>query len=170
MNPRNVPVEVHEQKFPILVERLEFIPDSGGAGKFRGGVGIRKDIRALNPMKLINLTDRNKFASYGLFGGKHGSKGSTKLKRGSEWMNLHSKGVYDINPEEVVSFSISGGGGYEDPMERDVQRVLKDVMGGYISIEGARRDYGVTIDSQTMTVRFEETEKIRQNKGEKNVR
>jgi N-methylhydantoinase B len=167
MNPRNVPVEVHEQKFPILVERLEFIPDSGGAGKFRGGIGVRKDIRALSRMKLLNLTDRCKFAPYGLFEGKHGAKGSTVLKRGLEETPLNSKGMYDLNPGDVVSFSISGGGGYGDPMERDVQMVLKDVIGGYISVEGARRDYGVVIDPETMTINFEETQEKRRKAGKR---
>lgn len=150
MNPRNVPVEAHEQKFPILVERLQFIPDSGGAGKFRGGVGVRKDIRILAKMKLFNLTDRCKFAPYGLFGGKPGAKGATLLRRGSEEIPLHSKGTYQLEPEDVVSFNICGAGGYGNPQEREPRLVLKDVTGGYVSIEGAERDYGVVINRQTM--------------------
>lgn len=170
MNPRNVPVEAHEQKFPIVVESLEFIPDSGGAGKFRGGVGVRKDIRLLSKMKLYNLTDRCRFAPYGLFGGKPGAKGATLLRRGSEIIPLHSKGIYDLHPEDVVSFIISGAGGYGNPVERDLQRVLKDVAGGYVSVEGARMDYGVIIDPATMTVDHEATKKLRQTPEERNDR
>ena len=162
MNPRNVPVEAHEQKFPLLVECLEFIPDSGGAGKFRGGIGVRKDIRALNKMKLFNLTDRFRFAPYGLFGGKPGAKGATLLKRGPKEIPLHSKGAYNLEPEDVVSFIISGAGGYGNPIERDVQMVLKDVLGGYVSVEGARKDYGVVIHPGSLTVDLEETKKLRQ--------
>jgi N-methylhydantoinase B len=150
MNPRNVPVEAHEQKFPILVERLQFIPDSGGAGKFRGGVGVRKDIRILAKMKLFNLTDRCKFAPYGLFGGKPGAMGATLLRRGSEEIPLHSKGTYNLEPEDVVSFNICGAGGYGNPQEREPRLVLKDVTGGYVSIEGAERDYGVVINRETI--------------------
>jgi N-methylhydantoinase B len=153
MNPRNVPVEVHEQKFPVLVERLELIPDTGGAGKFRGGVGVRKQIRALSKMKLLNLTDRCKFAPYGLFGGKPGAKASTVLRRGDDEIPLHSKEVYDLNTGDVVRFSISGAGGYGEPRARDLDRVVKDVAEGYVSIEGARKDYGVVIDPETMTVK-----------------
>lgn len=165
MNPRNVPVEAHEQKFPLLVECLEFIPDSGGAGKFRGGVGVRKDIRALNKMKLFNLTDRFRFAPYGLFGGKPGAKGATLLKRGPEEIHLHSKGAYNLEPKDVVSFIVSGAGGYGNPIERDVQMVLKDVLGGYVSVEAAREDYGVVIHPENLTVDLEETKKLRQTFG-----
>lgn len=165
MNPRNVPVEAHEQKFPILVECLQFIPDSGGPGKFRGGVGVRKDIRTLSKMKLFNLTDRFRFAPYGLFGGKSGAKGATVLRRGSEEIPLHSKGAYNLEQGDVVSFVISGAGGYGNPMERDVQMVLKDVVGGYVSVEGARKDYGVVIHPENLTVDPEETQKLRRKYG-----
>ena len=166
MNPRNVPVEAHEQKFPILVECLQFIPDSGGPGKFRGGVGVRKDIRTLSKMKLFNLTDRFRFAPYGLFGGKSGAKGATVLRRGSEEIPLHSKGAYNLEQGDVVSFVISGAGGYGNPMERDVQMVLKDVAGGYVSVEGARKDYGAVIHPENLTVDPEETQKLRRKYGE----
>jgi N-methylhydantoinase B len=166
MNPRNIPVEAHEQKFPILVECLQFIPDSGGPGKFRGGVGVRKDIRTLSKMKLFNLTDRFRFAPYGLFGGKSGAKGATVLRRGSEEIPLHSKGAYNLEPGDVVSFVISGAGGYGNPMERDVQMVLKDVVGGYVSVEGARKDYGAVIHPENLTVDPEETQKLRRKYGE----
>ena len=170
MNPRNVPVEAHEHKFPVVIERLEFIPDSGGAGKFRGGIGVRKDIRMLSKMKLYNLTDRCRFAPYGLFGGRSGDKGATRLRRGDEIIPLHSKGIYDLHPEDVVSFIISGGGGYGNPVERDPQRVLMDVAGGYVSVEGARMDYGVIIDPTTMTVDHEATSMQRQTTEERNER
>jgi N-methylhydantoinase B len=164
MNPRNVPVEVHEQKFPVLVERLELIPDTGGPGMFRGGVGIRKDIRPLSEMRLLNLTDRCKFAPYGLFGGKPGAKATTVLRRGSDEIPLHSKEGYDLFPGDVVSFSVSGAGGYGAPFERDPERVLRDVIRGYVSIQGGREDYGVVIDPETMTVDLEETNKLRYNR------
>jgi N-methylhydantoinase B len=170
MNPRNVPVEAHEQKFPILVECLEFIPDSGGAGKFRGGIGVRKDIRTLSKMKLFNLTDRVRFAPYGLFGGKPGAKGATLLKRGSKAIPLHSKGTYNLEPDDLVSFIVSGAGGYGNPIERDVQMVVKDVVGEYVSVEGARKDYGVVIDPKTITINHEETKKLRQTLEERNGR
>jgi len=168
MNPRNVPVEAHEQKFPILVERLQFIPDSGGPGKFRGGVGVRKDIKFLSKMKLFNLTDRFKFAPYGLFGGKPGAKGASLLIRDAEVVPLHSKGTYTLESGDVVSFIISGGGGYGSPMERDPQSVLKDVTGGYVSMEGAKRDYGVVINPENMNVDLEGTRTLRKFSGGQN--
>lgn len=116
-------------------------------------------------MKLFNLTDRVRFAPYGLFGGKPGAKGATFLKRGPEEIPLHSKGAYQLEPEDVVSFIVSGAGGYGNPMERDVQMVLKDVIGGYVSFEGARKDYGVVIHPENLTLDLEETQKLRQTFG-----
>jgi N-methylhydantoinase B len=129
-------------------------------------VGVRKDIRTLSKMKLFNLTDRFRFAPYGLFGGKSGAKGATVLRRGSEEIPLHSKGAYNLEPGDVVSFVISGAGGYGNPMERDVQMVLKDVVGGYVSVEGARKDYGAVIHPENLTVDPEETQKLRRKYGE----
>ena len=86
------------------------------------------------------------------------------------WGKSRRKGIYDLHPEDVVSFIISGGGGYGNPVERDPQRVLMDVAGGYVSVEGARTDYGVIIDPATMTVDHEATNKLRQTTEERNER
>lgn len=146
-NTRNIPVEIDETRSPIIVERVEFIPDSGGPGKFRGGCGLRKDIRLLaDSAVLSNLAERQKFPGYGVFGGRAGAPGQTILNPGPDQQVLGSKEIRKIGQGDLFSQRLNGAGGYGNPLERDPERVRRDVIGGYVTIEGARRDYGVVID------------------------
>ena len=143
MNCSNIPVEVHETHNPIRVRRLEFIQDSGGPGKWRGGCGLRKDIEMLNSTAVLShLGDRHRFPSYGLFGGKPGTLAETFLNPDGNAEPLHSKGMYDLKKGDVVSFRLSGAGGYGPVAERDPNAIAQDLAEGYISEEGAHRDYG----------------------------
>ncbi len=145
-NAANIPVEAQEANQPIVVERFELIGDSGGAGKFRGGCGVRRDLRLLGDEgKLTNLSDRQKFAPYGLGGGRPGRLGLTVLNPGPGEQIVHGKQSREFAYGDVVSFQQSGAGGYGDPFERDPRRVLDDVLDDYVSIEAARREYGVVI-------------------------
>ncbi len=141
----NVPVEIQEAQYPILVERLELIVDSGGAGRTRGGLSLRKDIRVLaDGVQLTNLTDRHRFGPYGLEGGHPGSLGTTILNPGAPGeQQLESKGVYLLNTGDVVSFQGSGSGGFGPPDERSRDAVRRDVEQGYVSPEAARALYGL---------------------------
>jgi N-methylhydantoinase B len=143
MNCANVPVEVHETNNPIRVHRLELITDSGGAGQFRGGAGLRKDVELLcDDATLSLLGERHKFQPYGLFGGEAGALARTVLTRDGATMELGSKQVLRLQRGDVVSFRLSGAGGFGDPRTRDPQRVRADVRNGYISAEKARDVYG----------------------------
>jgi N-methylhydantoinase B len=143
MNCSNIPVEVHETHNPVRVHRLEFIPDTGGAGKWRGGCGLRKDIELLNSTAVLShLGDRHRFQPYGLFGGQPGALGETLLNPAGNAQPLHSKGMYDLKQGDIVSFRLSGAGGFGPVAERDPDAVAKDVTDGYISAEGARDHYG----------------------------
>jgi N-methylhydantoinase B len=145
-NASNIPVEAQEANQPMLVERFELIRDSAGAGKFRGGCGIRRDLRLLaDEGKLTNLSDRQKFAPYGLGGGKSGKLGRTVLNPGPGEQVVHGKQSREFAYGDVISFQQSGAGGYGDPLERDPQRVLEDVLDDYVSVEAARSEYGVVI-------------------------
>ena len=109
MNCSNIPVEVHETHNPIRVRRIEFIQDSGGPGKWRGGCGLRKDIEMLNSTAVLShLGDRHRFPSYGLFGGEPGTLAETFLNPDGNAEPLHSKGMYDLKKGDVVSFRLSG--------------------------------------------------------------
>jgi len=152
-NAANIPVEVQEANTPLLVERIELIPDSGGAGKYRGGLGLRKDVRVFgDQLRLVNLTDRCVYAPFGLFGGEKGKPGRTLVIRGESDSPVHSKSTTRLAESDVISFQVSGGGGYGAAVERDVEAVRQDVIKGYVSVDGAAEAYGVVIDPSTTTV------------------
>ncbi len=145
-NASNIPVEAQEANQPIVVERFELIPDSSGAGEFRGGCGIRRDLRFLaDEGRLTNLADRQRFAPWGLFGGRPGALGRTVINPGAGEEVVHGKAARDFAYGDVISFQQSGAGGYGDPLARDPARVLEDVLDGYVSPAVAREDYGVVL-------------------------
>ncbi len=147
-NLENIPVEVNESNYPILIERLELIPDSAGAGTFRGSCGLRKDIRFLGERGSVsNLSDRHRFPPPGLFGGRPGALGRTLLNPGTEReQDLHPKAIYPLAHADLVSLRVSGSGGYGDPRARDPELVARDVALGHVSADQAREGYGVVID------------------------
>lgn len=156
-NASNIPVEAQEANQPIVVERFELIRDSAGAGKFRGGAGVRRDIRFLaDEGKLTNLSDRQKFPAYGLFGGKPGKLGRTVINPGRNEQIVHGKQSREFAYGDVISFQQPGAGGYGDPLERDPQRVLEDVLDDYVSVEAARREYGVAIAGSGADLRVDD--------------
>ena len=142
MNCANVPVEVHETNNPVRVHRLELITDSAGAGQFRGGAGLRKDIELLcDDATLSLLGERHKFQPYGLFGGAAGSPARTVLLRDGAETELGSKQVIRLRRGDVVSFRLAGAGGFGDPRQRSSQQVRRDVRNGYISEATAKEQY-----------------------------
>lgn len=165
-NGTNMPAELQEINCPILVEKLEVIEDSAGAGKWRGGCGMRKDMRMLAPNgNFYNLGDRHKFTPYGLEGGKPGKLGATILNPGSkDEKPLHSKGNYRLTDGDVVSWRTAGAGGYGNPLERDPEAVLKDVASGFVSVEGARVDYGVVVSGKPLAIDADATAKLRKER------
>ena len=150
----NVPAEVVEVRYPWRVERFELRQDSGGAGKYRGGLGVVRDYRLGFDAGLTVTTDRVKYTPpWGIFGGKPGSTNITVVNRldGSEerWRKISN---LPLKKDEVVSFQGGGGGGYGSPVERDPKAVLCDATNGYVSLEKAKTDYGVVIDPASMAI------------------
>jgi len=157
-NAANIPVEAQEANQPIIVERFELLRDSAGAGKFRGGCGIRRDMRFLvDEGKLTNLSDRQKVPPYGLFGGRPGGLGRTVINPGGDEQVVHGKASREFAYGDVISFQQSGAGGYGDPLEREPRRVLEDVLDDYVSIEAARGEYGVVIEGRGVDLGVDET-------------
>lgn len=143
MNCSNIPIEVHETHNPVRVRRFELIPDSGGAGRWRGGCGLRKDIEVLaERATLSHLGDRHVNAPYGLFGGKPGQRAETLLNPDRNPEPLHSKGTRQVERGDVLSFRLSGAGGYGEPAERDPDAIEEDLADGYVTAEEARNQYG----------------------------
>ncbi len=160
---KNTPIEAVELEYPVRIRRYEFIPDSGGAGKYRGGLTVRRDIEMLmDNITLARYGDRQRFAPFGLFGGKEGSKGWFVLNPDTpEERPLKSKGVDVFKKGDVVSLRLPGAGGYGDPLERDPDLLLADVRDGKVSLEIARRDYSVVIDPETLMIDQAATARLR---------
>jgi N-methylhydantoinase B len=145
MNCANVPIEVHETNNPIRIQRLELIQDTGGAGRYRGGCGLRKDIELLCENATLSLLgDRHKNAPYGLFGGSPGAAAQTLLLSEGKTIDLGSKEVRSVSKGDVISFRVAGGGGYGNSDDREKHRVLADLRNGFISRASAKSDYGLT--------------------------
>ena len=143
-NPANTPVEMVERLHPVQIERYELIPDSGGPGRYRGGLGIRRDLRILEGnAHLTILADRMKFGPYGLHGGEQGSL--TEIIVNPDTPNerkLPSKvtGIA-LKSGDIVSFRTSGGGGWGNPRDRDRKAVQRDLLLGKISRRIAKEVY-----------------------------
>jgi N-methylhydantoinase B len=149
----NTPVEAVEQRFPIRIERYELVCDSGGAGKYRGSLALRRDIRVLSgPVSFARYADRHRIAPRGLFGGHDGTTGEFLNPGTPEKRKLKSKGLDTLQAGDLVSLRLPGAGGYGDPVERDPAAIERDLLDGKVSIANAESAYAVTVDHQTLRV------------------
>lgn len=139
---RNVPVEATEAITPLVIWRKELRQDSGGAGKYRGGLGQIMEVgsRENAAFGLFAGFERVKFPARGRNGGGPGQRGSVSLVSGAE---LKPKGLQVVPPGERLLIEMPGGGGMGPASERDAEAVKRDVRLGYLSAEAAKRDYGV---------------------------
>ena len=152
---RNTPIETLELKSPVLVLERALWPDSGGAGKYRGGLGVQTRIRSLVEGRWNAGPPgyRSDYAPWGLRGGASGVVGHTLMRNPGEETYAKPPNPRPFAPAGTeVMFRTSGGGGWGDPLERDPERVLRDVREGYISAERAREAYGVVLDASAMRV------------------
>jgi N-methylhydantoinase B len=161
-NTENAPVEETERGYPVLVERLELVEDSEGAGRFRGGLGLRKDYRfPRGPVTFTVLADRDREGPWGLFGGLPGKPAEYVHETAEGTRRLGAKSTVEVQAGELVSYRTCGGGGYGPPHERDPELVLRDVVDGKVSVERARAVYGVAVDLAARRVDVEETRALR---------
>jgi N-methylhydantoinase B len=144
---RNLPTEFTESRFPFRVERLGLAVDSGGAGRYRGGLGYEKHIRMLKDGHFMSIADRSILACWGVKGGKAGKPFQVTIDPGGpnerEIDALADAEV--IRAGEVVRIRTTGGGGWGDPLDRPITEVVRDVSWGKVSIAGARDSYGVVV-------------------------
>ncbi len=166
-NGANTPVEIFESDTPLIVEERSLVCDSGGAGKMRGGLGRKMIIRVPDddsapqgPTSIALQAGRFKYAPQGLFGAGPGvmAKFLVNDKDGDP------SGLTLCQTGDVIQFLSAGGGGYGDAFKRDPEAVQQDLINGYVSIEKAREDYGVVVDSGTLKVDLVETDKVRKSK------
>lgn len=142
---RNTPVEINEAIAPIVVWKKEYREDSGGAGRFRGGLGQVMEIenREGAPFAISSMFDRVKHPARGRQGGAPGVRGEMYLAHGGQ--RLKAKGRQAVPAGERLVMAMPGGGGYGAAFERDPGRVREDVIDGLVSREAALRDYGVAL-------------------------
>lgn len=159
---KNIPVEMLEASFPLFVESQEFIPNSGGAGRNRGGLGTRLHIRLLAPATFYCFIEKAKTPHWGIGGGKEGLANNVLIcSKESNPINVQKTSGIQLQTGDEVIIIAGGGGGYGSPFKREPQKVLEDVKNGYITCDEARLVYGVAIDPCTLQIDTTATELLR---------
>ncbi len=144
---RNIPVEFAESRWPFVVERLGLAVDSGGPGRYRGGLGYDKHIRMLRDAHFMSIADRSLLACWGVNGGRAGRPFSVVIDPGGPDERTVDA-LADAEPVragEVIRIRTTGGGGWGDPLDRPYEEVARDLAWGKISAVGARDDYAVLL-------------------------
>jgi len=144
---RNLPSEFTESRFPFIVEALDLACDSGGPGRYRGGLGYSKHIRMLRDAHFMSIADRSILACWGVKGGLAGQSFSVMIDPGGPRERVVGA-LEDGEPVaagEVIRIRTTGGGGWGDPLDRPYDAVERDIRWGKVSLGGAHRDYGVVV-------------------------
>ena len=166
-NQSNVPIEMIELDYPLRIEEYGLVKDTGGAGKYRGGLSVIRSYRALEDDILLSIrSDKRKFPPHGLFGGKEGESSMSILKSGKDESiipTLTTQPLY-LKQNDLFKHVMAGGGGYGDPLEREPNLVLKDVIEERISLNNASENYGVVIiknSKNKFSIDIDATNKLR---------
>ncbi len=164
-NISNAPVEVVEHETPFIVERYELVPDSGGPGRWRGGLAVQRQLRFLGDRATLQLrSDRRHHPPYGLRGGGPGAPSQTLLGGADGWKVLPTKFTVPLLRGQILRHVTAGAGGYGDPLEREPARVLDDVRNGKLTPAAAGRDYGVRVVGPPWSVDASATRALRETR------
>jgi N-methylhydantoinase B len=164
-NLSNMPVEVMEAEHPVRIEDYSFVPDSCGAGRYRGGVGIRRSYRILADEALLQMrTDRVRVAPYSLSGGAPGGKSRNFMEVGNEGTALPGKITTRIGKGTLIIHEQAGAGGFGDPLARDPKRVIEDVLDGKITPAYATDQHAVVL-SPSGQLDMAETARLRTSRA-----
>jgi N-methylhydantoinase B len=145
-NTSNLPIESLEQEYPLFVERYELVPDSGGAGRYRGGMAIRRKLRTVDhPAELKITTTRRLSSPWGLDGGREGSRSTTSVAEGTI---STVQGICTLPAGQSIEMVTPGAGGYGNPSERDRSLLDEDVLEGKVSPAAVRLAYGINATVQ----------------------
>lgn len=152
----NGPSEQVEAKYPLIVERYQLRPDSGGPGKYRGGLGVEQVIQARHDIRFSSQMDRVKCKPWGLQGGLSGAGNSVAVHRFNKPDETHFPNGKAFNqvikPGDAYILRSGGGGGFGSPLERDIEALQRDVAGGYVSKESAEKNYGAVFKTGALTI------------------
>ena len=162
---RNNPVEVLEHKSPMFIESYGYRPDTGGAGEFRGGVGVGRSYRFLAPSIGICLVYKTKSPPWGTLGGGEGKPNQIVLNPGTERENVQGGSYNHLQEGDVLVNNTGGGGGYGNPLTRDPVAVARDVRNGFVTVEAAERDYGVAVNVLDWSVDRVATSQLRRSRS-----
>ena len=149
-NTANAPTEMIELEHPFIVNEYSLVNDSGGAGRYRGGLGMKRRMTCLTDMSVSLMISHRRLSPYGLFGGMDGAKeyGLVEYPDGTQ----DSITSAEVPAGSLVTIQTGGGGGWGDPLEREDAQIESDVLNDYISVENAKKLYGRTVDPVTKKV------------------
>jgi N-methylhydantoinase B len=160
----NSPIESGEMKSPMLVREYALRQDSGGAGRQRGGLGLTRTIEAQAPLTVNSQIERTQCLPWGLEGGTEALGNRIYIKRADGSVEQPPNGkLYNVQlqPGDAYVIESGGGGGFGDPLQRDVEFVASDVKLGYVSVQQARDDYGVVFDEVSGELSRQDTARLR---------
>jgi len=180
-NVRDTPIEIMELVYPVMITRSELRIDSGGPGKFRGGLALSREYKFVDHSATAGPGgDRARGGPPGLFGGKPGARfraipthpdGREEVVAGiDEAGQWHSsfRTLWNLPANSAIRLEGAGGGGYGNPLERPPDRVLSDVIAQYVSPEAALKEYGVVVESNGRSVDYKATESERKKRRDEN--
>jgi N-methylhydantoinase B len=137
------PIEILEAEYPCRVTRFDLVPDSGGAGRWRGGLSMRREYELLADAVVIRRFDKSRYPPQGLAGGKPGGRSRFVVRPGDPHeVEAPASGRYEMKAGERFLVHSAGGGGYGEPRERDRTAIARDLAEGFVTLDGARKEYG----------------------------
>jgi N-methylhydantoinase B len=165
VNFSNNPAEVIEAEYPLQILHYGFLPDTGGPGKYRGALSLVREYRFTETEGILQIrSDRHISRPYGLQGGQPGTCSKNILNPDGEARELPGKCLITLKKGDILRHILAGAGGWGDPFERDPERVVEDVRNEKISLESARRDFGIAIDLETSALDVGATQTLRAQK------
>lgn len=167
-NVANTPIEMLELDLPVRIEEYSLVPDTGGAGLYRGAVGQVREVRCLADHAILQIrSDKRRHRPLGFAGGGDGAASLNILNPGPGETLLPTLAVHPIGKNDIVRHVLAGAGGWGDPLDRDPLRVEADVLDEKVTVACALREYGVVIDERTLTVDNGATERERAMRRQK---
>jgi N-methylhydantoinase B len=141
---RNIPLELQEAYYPILIERFALRPDSGGAGQYRGGLGLELRVRALQELFVSRNVERVQCPPWGLWGGQPGATPTSIVERADGQQEEITRSLHrlPLAAGDTITLKSAGGGGWGDPARRDRALIAQDLRLGYVTPARAAADYG----------------------------
>jgi N-methylhydantoinase B len=142
-NLHTTPIEILESEFPCRITRFDLVPDSGGKGRWRGGLAMRREYQLLENATVIRRFNKTRFPPSGVAGGTEGSRARFVVRLGTpQEFETPASARVEMQAGERFLLQSAGAGGYGDPRQRDQAAIARDVAEGYVSAEAAKKDYG----------------------------